>query len=75
LKTKKLYTAAELAEVLGITKSSVHAAMRERRILQPAYQVGQVYGWTSNQVTQIKKDREEMLMKLMDSHIESRSRR
>lgn len=59
LKTKKHYTAAELAEVLGITKSSVHAMYREGRIEKPAVIVGNVLGWSEKQIETIKKEREE----------------
>lgn len=72
MKTKKHYTALELAEVLGITKSAVHSQYREGKIEAPAVLVGNVYGWSEKQVKQIKQDREAMLLKLMESHIESR---
>jgi predicted DNA-binding transcriptional regulator AlpA len=52
-----LYSAVEVAEILGVSKSAVHAMYREARIPKPAARIGNTFGWTDKQIDFMKKKR------------------
>jgi hypothetical protein len=53
--TKVLYSASKLAEALGMTKQGVNKAAKEGRIEEPLYKIGNINGWTFEQIERIKK--------------------
>ncbi|QWH54350.1 hypothetical protein [Bacillus mycoides] len=54
MSTAKLYSTAELAEILNMTKQGVNQAVKAGRIEQPAYSIGAYKGWTVEQVNKMK---------------------
>jgi hypothetical protein len=55
METVKLFSTAEIAELLGMTKQGVNKAEREGRIEAPAYSIGKFKGWKPEQVDRIQK--------------------
>lgn len=55
LTSKRLLTATELGEILGITKQAVLLAAREGRLEAPEYKLGNFNGWTHEQAEDIAK--------------------
>ncbi|AAM26253.1 MULTISPECIES: hypothetical protein [Bacillus] len=54
MSTEKLYSTADLAEELEMTKQGMNQAVKAGRIEAPAYYIGAYKGWTEEQVERIK---------------------
>lgn len=52
---KKLYSASELAYILGMSRQSLDQAVQEKRIEENDYVTKNVRGWTASQVERIRK--------------------
>lgn len=52
---KKLYSASELAYILGMSRQSLDQAVQEKRIEENEYVTKKVRGWTAAQVDRIRK--------------------
>lgn len=52
--TKVLYSASSIATILQMTKQGINKAAKEGRIPAPSYRIGNVNGWTLEQLHEIK---------------------
>lgn len=53
---KKLYSASELAYILGISRQALDQALEDKRIEKNDYITNNVRGWTAAQVERIRLD-------------------